>query len=80
MKISTTLALFVVPVALLSGCSADVRALGDVGVDSGTASCLLAETEGIMEPERLVDIVGERTSYSQAEEEVVTRAFLSCIS
>lgn len=64
---------------VLTGCSSEVRALGDVGVDSGTAKCLLEETKGVMEPDRLTDIVGERTTYSQAEADLVTRAFISCV-
>ena len=75
-----TLVAVAIPVVLLTGCSSDVRSLGSVGVDRGTATCLLAETEGVMEPDRLVDIVGERTSYSTTEEQIVTRAFITCVS
>jgi len=79
MKIRGVLALLVIPASLLTSCSSDVRSLGDVGVEPGMANCVLAETDGIMEPNRLVEILGDQTNFSQAEEEIVARAFLNCI-
>lgn len=63
---------------VLTACG-DTAGLTSVGVDRATASCLLEQTEGRMDPDRLTDIVGERTEYSQAEADMVTPAFINCV-